>query len=204
MYFCNRTCVTVYLMDNARECTECKVRIRPDLLGNRARRTGSGKAISHFCSVDCITQYNLNSKCDFDDTAIGSFLDSGSFQDTWNDIFKNGECKHLGIQYVGDGMWDKVFSAIFANMFRRIFKLNIFSSIYRLIEIILIFSYRFGARCAVRHVPKILRLRLRRSDHHPSKWHHDFLLLECMHDGRLRFLQRSETDVGHVRDTQCR
>lgn len=196
MHFCNRTCVTVYLMDNARECTECKVRIRPDLLGNRSHRTGNGTSISHFCSVDCITQYNHNSKCDFGDTAGWSSLDSGSFHDVWNDIFKNGEYNLVSQACKLDYIYIK-----YLLQYSR--KKKEIPGVF-IIEMTLIFSYRFVARCAVRHMPKTFRLRLRRRDHHPSERQHDFLLLECMHDGRLRFLQASETHVGNVRDSQCR
>lgn len=91
MYFCNRTCVTVYLMDKARECAECKTKISLDLLGNRTRRIGNGSEIGFFCSSDCITHYNHNLTNDFDDTNGFSTLDSESFDDIWNKIFRNGE-----------------------------------------------------------------------------------------------------------------
>lgn len=91
MYFCNSTCVTVFLMDKARECTECKTKIQLDLLGNRSRRTGDGNVISYFCSAFCITQYNRNLTNDFYDTDGCSTLDARTFDDIWNSIFKKGE-----------------------------------------------------------------------------------------------------------------
>lgn len=91
MYFCNKTCITVHFMDKARECTECKTKIQLDLLGNRSRRTGNGNVISYFCSVDCTTAYNRNLTNEFYDDDGGSTLDAESFQDIWNNIFKNGE-----------------------------------------------------------------------------------------------------------------
>lgn len=91
MYFCNRSCVIAYLMDKARECTECKTIIRPDLLGNRTRRNGNGNGISYFCSIDCITHNNRNLINDLYTTIGDCDLNSGSFDNIWNDIFKNGE-----------------------------------------------------------------------------------------------------------------
>lgn len=51
-----------------------------------------------------------------------------------------------------------------------------------------IFLFRFGQRSAVWALSKTFRLRRRRCDFISSKWHHNLLLLEHMHDGCVRFL----------------
>lgn len=100
MYFCNRSCAIVYLMDKGRECFECKSKIQTDLLGNRTRRIGDGNCISFFCSVDCITRYNLNLPNQFYDNDGFSSLDTEKFHDIWNNIFKNGELSLLNYLFI--------------------------------------------------------------------------------------------------------